>query len=169
LGYSVEEIESMKTVLGDYTLGDLFEMPETTIKKYEELTSLLSTISSEGTMSANTLQNIIDKYPSLMSGADGSFSMSNVKDNILGMFGVGESAGNGEGLTAIYSKQFYEQLKGNEAIYDAFLTQLESKGFSTESIARLRQFSTFTDEALEALVFEDYRDPNSGEYASNQD
>jgi hypothetical protein len=55
LGYTVEELESMKNVLGGYTLSDLFALPTETIEKYQEMGEMLSTITTQGTMSANTL------------------------------------------------------------------------------------------------------------------
>jgi hypothetical protein len=66
LGYTVEELSSMKGILGDYTLGDLFDVPESTMEKYEELTAMISSITSGGLKTASTVQTIIDKYPSLM-------------------------------------------------------------------------------------------------------
>jgi hypothetical protein len=91
LGFTVDELDEMKNTLGGYTLSDLFAVPEETIEKYEQLTDLLSTITSMGTMTASTLETIVDKYPELMQGADGSFSMSNVESNILSAFGIGST------------------------------------------------------------------------------
>lgn len=171
LGYTVDEIKDIKHLLGDYTLGDLFELPSTTIEKYEKLTSLLSTMTSEGITSANTLQTIIDKYPSLLMGknADGTqtFSMANVQDNILDLFGVNGS--NKKVLEDIYAKQFYEQIRNNETFYNAFLDGLVGKtGVSDAAITRLRQFNTFSDEALEAILKEDFRDPTTDNYIANE-
>jgi hypothetical protein len=55
LGITVEELENMKNVLGGYTLADLFDVPESTIEKYKEMAGVLSTMTSEGAMSAETL------------------------------------------------------------------------------------------------------------------
>jgi hypothetical protein len=56
----------LKNVLGDYTMADLFELPTQTIEKYKQLSELLSTFSTEGAMSAESLQTFLEKYPNLM-------------------------------------------------------------------------------------------------------
>ena len=141
LGVSTDFVQKNIEALGNLNMGDVLGGVDSLNERYKELGDIFADLADDMTLTAESMQKIVDKYSFLLKGENG-ISQGNILDNLFDIFmgGANSESGLAYGLLSV------QEALSNENVWDLIKDQMSGEDNSWKGY-----FEGLTDEELTTL------------------
>lgn len=141
LGVSTDFVQKNIEALGNLNMKDVLRGVDSLNERYKELGDIFADLADDMTLTAESMQKVVDKYSFLLKGENG-ISQGNILDNLFDIFmgGANSESGLAYGLLSV------QEALSNENVWDLIKDQMSGEDNSWKGY-----FEGLTDEELATL------------------
>ena len=141
LGVSTDFVQKNIEALGNLNMGDVLGGVDSLNERYKELGDIFADLADDMTLTAESMQKVVDKYSFLLKGEDG-ISQGNILGNLFDIFtgGANSESGLAYGLLSV------QEALSSENVWDLIKGQMSGEGGSWTGY-----FEGLTEEELATL------------------